>query len=427
MPPFNIAIIGAGPSGCMLARLLLQYQSQTSTPTTTSTPPLAITIFESETSPNFRAQGGTLDLHPSTGLAAIKAAGLYPDFLKYARFDGSAMRITDKNLKTYFSLSASSDGNPEIDRFQLRTLLLDALPEGEGSVTWGFKLDAVEEGGGGKGKLKLKFANGQVREGFDLVVGADGGWSRTRRYLDPLQKPVFSGISKYALTIPDSANTAPEASKLVNRGSLFAFGDGKSISGQQLGEGGIDVGLFVQFDDGEPPKEPLGKRELEDMFGDWSPELRDVIDKAEVEMKVYNLHYLPEGYRWEHRKGVTVLGDAAHLMTPFAGEGVNIAFDDAMKLSCAIIGGVEKGGEALDGNINAFEEDMFVRAAHAQHMTYGMMGDMFFTQGAPRSSMQSWLVRRVSFDIREKWWAPAVYPVLWAVFYGGYAVLRVFY
>ena len=417
MAPFNIAIIGAGPSGCMLARLLLQSQS------TASSPSLNITIFESEPAPNFRAQGGTLDLHPSTGLAALKAAGLYTEFLKYARFDGSAMRITDKSLKTYFALSASSDGNPEIDRFQLRTLLLSALPEG--IVTWGMKLDAVEQGA--KGKMKLRFANGQIREGFDLIVGADGGWSRTRRYLDPLQKPVFSGISKYALTIPDAATTALQASKVVNRGSVFAFGDGKSISGQQLGDGGIDVGLYLQFPDGVVPKEPLGKVEVERMFEDWSPVLQDMIEKAELQMKVYNLHYLPQGYRWDHMEGVTVLGDAAHLMTPFAGEGVNLAFHDAMKLSKAIVEGIERGGEELDVNIRAFEEDLFVRAGHAQRMTHGMMGDMFFTEGAPRSSMQSWLVRRVSFDMKENWWAPIVYPFVWAAFYGGYAVLRLFY
>ncbi|KAH6698129.1 hypothetical protein BKA61DRAFT_530943 [Leptodontidium sp. MPI-SDFR-AT-0119] len=416
MSTFNIAIIGAGPAGCMLTRLLLQAQT-TSPPSST---PLKITIFEAESSPNFRAQGGTLDLHPKTGLAAMKAAGLYDEFLKYARFDGSAMRICDKNLKTYFSLSASSDGNPEIDRFQLRTMLLAGLPEG--SVTWGFKLDGVEEEGG---KLQLQFGNGEVRGGFDLAVGADGGWSRTRRFVDEVQRPVFSGISKYALTIPDVVVRAPEVAKLVNRGSLFAFGDGKSVTGQQLGEGGVDVGLFVQFD--EPPREPLGKEEVEGMFADWSEGIRGMIRKAEMEVKVYNLHHLPEGYRWEHRKGVTLLGDAAHLMTPFAGEGVNFAFEDAMKLSKVILEGVKNGSEAMDQGIKAFEDDMFERAIHAQKMTNGMMGDMFFTKGAPRTSMQSWLVRRVSFDIRENWWAPVAYPFLYAVFYGGYSVLRLFY
>lgn len=49
--PFKIAIIGAGPAGCALARLLQQSDHQ-----------IDVTIFESEASPNFRSQGGTLDL-----------------------------------------------------------------------------------------------------------------------------------------------------------------------------------------------------------------------------------------------------------------------------------------------------------------------------------------------------------------------------
>ncbi|KAL2060364.1 hypothetical protein VTL71DRAFT_9759 [Oculimacula yallundae] len=416
MPPLNIAIIGAGPAGCMLARLLLEAQL------TSTALKHTITIFEAEDSPNFRAQGGTLDLHPKTGLAAIKAAGLYFKFLEHARFDGSAMRICDKNLKTWFKLSASDDGNPEIDRLQLRRMLLKALPEG--TVKWGHKVMDVFSGDRGEG-MELFFENRPPRGNFSLVIGADGGWSRTRQCVDKVQRPIFSGIAKFALTVPRDEARKPDMQKMINRGSLFAFGDGKSISGQQLGEGGIDVGLFVQFDD--IPDKALEKEEVEALFADWSPELRDLVAKAEMEMKIYNLHHLPEGYRWEHKEGLTLLGDAAHLMTPFAGEGVNLAFDDAMKLSEAIIQGAEKGHEALDANIKAFEKDMFSRAVHAQRMTQGMMADMFFTKGAPRSSMQNWLLRRVSFDMRENWWAPIAYPFLCAAFFGGYSILRLFY
>lgn len=416
MSTINIAIIGAGPAGCMLARLLLSSISPSSSN-------LKITIFESEPAPDFRAQGGTLDLHPKTGLAALKAAGLYDEFLKHARFDGSALRICDKKGKTYFKLAPSKDGNPEIDRLRLRTLLLAGLG-GEGRVTWGHKLVGVEGREGGEG-LHLRFENGVVKRDFDLVVGADGGWSKTRRYLDPLQKPKYSGISKYALHIPGTSTAAAEASKLVNRGSLFGFGDGKSITGQQLGEGNVNVGAFVQFD--TPPEKSLTKEEIAAQFEDWSDELQGLIENAELESTIYNLHHLPEGYRWSHKSGVTLLGDAAHLMTPFAGEGVNFAFEDAMKLSKGILDGVEKGSkEALDANVKVYEEDMFKRAVRAQQMTNGMMGDMFFTEGAPRTSMQSWLVRRVAYDIGERW-LPVVYPFLWAVFFGGYAVLRSFH
>jgi 2-polyprenyl-6-methoxyphenol hydroxylase-like FAD-dependent oxidoreductase len=73
----KIAIIGAGPAGCTLARLLVQEKV-----------PVDITIFEGEKSLDTRTQGGTLDLHTQSGIEALKRAGLYDEFVKRARFDG---------------------------------------------------------------------------------------------------------------------------------------------------------------------------------------------------------------------------------------------------------------------------------------------------------------------------------------------------
>jgi 2-polyprenyl-6-methoxyphenol hydroxylase-like FAD-dependent oxidoreductase len=77
MPGYKIAIVGAGPAGCTLARLLLHAKEA-----------VEITIFERETDLNERTQGGTLDLHTESGIEALKRCGLYEEFLKYARFDG---------------------------------------------------------------------------------------------------------------------------------------------------------------------------------------------------------------------------------------------------------------------------------------------------------------------------------------------------
>ena len=79
---FKIAIIGAGPGGCMLARLLHCAN-------------INVTIFEAEASVDFRSQGGTLDLRTKTGLAAMKEAGLYEEFLKHARFGGESLVLCD--------------------------------------------------------------------------------------------------------------------------------------------------------------------------------------------------------------------------------------------------------------------------------------------------------------------------------------------
>ena len=98
-PPFKIAIIGAGPAGCMLARLLHHLAN------------IECTIFEAEESLDFRSQGGTLDFN--AGLGALKAAGLYEEFLKFSRFDGSALGVCDKNAKFYIHFGATKAGNPE--------------------------------------------------------------------------------------------------------------------------------------------------------------------------------------------------------------------------------------------------------------------------------------------------------------------------
>ena len=86
----KIAIIGAGPAGCLLARLLHLAGIPT-------------TVYEGEASPNYRSQGGSLDLHTNTGLAALREAGLWDEFQKHARYDGQYMAIVDKNLKYYLA------------------------------------------------------------------------------------------------------------------------------------------------------------------------------------------------------------------------------------------------------------------------------------------------------------------------------------
>lgn len=375
----KIAIIGAGPAGCMLARLLLLGN-------------ISATVFEGEASLDVRSQGGTLDLHEQTGLAAIRAAGLDDEYLKYARYDGAAIGICDKNAKFYVRFGASSHGNPEIDRSELRSLLTRSLPEG--TVKWSHRLLKVDD------DLTLHFESGETETGFDLIVGADGAWSRTRSFLTD-EKPFFAGIAGHMLSIPDAVKSAPAVSKFINRGSIFAFSDGKSITGQQMGDGTIHSNAWVRQEK-DPRCVEVGTATKETVlknFDDWADELVDIVRAADENVKAHSLYMLPVGCRWQHRAGVTILGDAAHLMTPFAGEGVNLAFEDAMSLSSAIIGYSEDAKSSLDKRVAKFEEDMFVRAKRAQEMTDGMMRAMFFTVGAPRTSIESYAIKRLSYGI----------------------------
>lgn len=387
--PLKIAIVGAGPVGCMLARILLQKD-----------PDISVTIFEGEGSIDFRSQGGTLDLHEKSGLKAMKEAGLWDEFLQYARYDGEALQLCDKNLLAYVRFSGGkpdqkSTGRPEIDRPKLRQILYESLPEG--TVRWQHKITSVSAEG------VLRFANQPDQSGFDLIVGADGAWSKVRPLLTDV-KPFYSGISGHALRIPDAQKTQPELYKLANRGSIFNWSDGKSITAQYMGDGSLNIGIYsVRPEDW---KETCGydvhdaaatKAACRKDYADWHPKLVDFTQKAEDHVIPRDLYMLPLDHRWDHVPGVTLIGDAAHLQTPFAGEGVNLGFSDCIELAAAI--SKSTSVEDLDRNVKLFEEEMFPRMHKFMQLTYDMMTAMFMTPGAPRQSIERYVLRAVSDEL----------------------------
>ncbi|TVY83076.1 Monooxygenase asqM [Lachnellula suecica] len=380
--PFKIGIIGAGPAGCTLGRIL-------------SLIGIEFTIFEGENSPQVRSQGGSLDLRTRTGLAAVKAAGLNEEFLKLARYDGEALVVADKNMKKYLELkggtSKSSGGRPEIDRRQLRSMLLSSLPEGV--IQWGRRLKSVSE------DLTLHFEDGD-ESGFDLIVGADGAWSKTRLLITD-QLPHYTGISGTELVISDAASRYPDISAFVNRGSVFTFGDGRSMTAQQVGDGSIKVNTWSAREESwvresSPDKlDPkIVKRSLARDYDGWALELQKLLAAADEEhIGTRALYMLPVGFNWHNKPGVTVIGDAAHLMSPFAGEGANLAMADAMKLAEYIKGSTTRA--SLFENVARFELDMFERAKPSQELSDSNLKGWFFTPGAPRSVIERFVSGQV--------------------------------
>ena len=369
---------------------------------------IKVTIFEGETTPNVRSQGGTLDLHDDTGLAALKAADLYDDFLKLARFDGDGLAVCDKNLLCYLNLKATkedswfSQGKPEIDRAVLRQLLYDCLSED--TIRWGCKLLSVDPS-----DLSLKFEHG-VERGFDLVVGAEGAWSKTRLVLTP-EKPYFSGVGGHNLIISDAAKRFPDLDKLVNRGSIFSFSDGSVIMGQQMGDKSIYVSVWgvrtenwMQEADYDVHDGAAVKEELAKVYKDWDPKVVKLMAAAdEDKVTSRSLFMLPVGFRWNNKPGVTLLGDAAHLMTPFVGEGVNTAMRDAVELATSIESAIKDGGGKmyLDRRIRKYEEEMFERVKIVTSKTEDMMNLMLFTPGAPRTVMERWCIRALKDELNS--------------------------
>ncbi|KAI2634126.1 FAD/NAD(P)-binding domain-containing protein [Hypomontagnella submonticulosa] len=370
----KIAIIGAGPAGCMLGRIL-------------SLSNVPFTIYESDASPNYRSQGGSLDLHHGTGLTAMKEAQLWDEFLKHARFDGDYLMMADTNLKPILSMGPSGKlgERPEIDRAELRRILTESLPKG--CIKWGHRLQRVEEGN------TLVFEH-TTESDFDLVVGCEGAWSKVRSYISPTLKPHYTGIGYHLLAIPDAENTVPDLYKVVNRGSVFVSSNGQRLSIQQMGDGSLNVGWgalrpenWTQTCGYNPHNIEQVRKAILSEIEDWNPLLRGAIEKTGGDRcDAKNLYMLPVPTNWEHRRGATIIGDAAHLMTPFAGEGVNVAFDDARKLAAAIIRAVQAGGgvDELDKEVKAFEDEMFPRMEVYQRHTDEVTQLWFWSEGNMR-------------------------------------------
>ena len=377
----KIAIIGAGPSGLTLANLLQQYN-------------ILFTVYEFETVANERNQGGTLDLHAESGQLAVREAGLYNEFKKYARPEGDALKVVNPAGTVLWDenrgdapLTFETAGRPEIDRIDLRNILLNSLKPDV--VHWGKKLLHVEQGQSDN-EYNLHFADG-IEKGFDLVVGADGAWSKVRPFLTNV-KPFYSGVSFIEMWALDVEERYPWLSAFVGAGSCFTFDEGRVLLSQRNGNGSIRVYAGLRQDETwakdcgiDWTKPEIARKELVDRYySDYPDDLKRVVLESKDELIPRTLYMLPIGTRWNPHPGVTLMGDAAHLMTPFAGVGVNVAMLDALELTRAIIAHKDEreGTFDLAAAIQDYESSMFERAKHNTQDTWNRMQQCFSSGGS---------------------------------------------
>jgi 2-polyprenyl-6-methoxyphenol hydroxylase-like FAD-dependent oxidoreductase len=364
----RIAIVGAGPGGLTLARILSIHG-------------IHATIFEREELPTVRPQGGSLDMHAESGQLAIQAAGLTSEFSRIARYEDQESRIYDKHGELMFiDTEVNGQDRPEVDRGQLRQMLLDSLPPG--AVCWNRQLNTVQpaqdEG------LELIFQSGE-RAQFDLVIGADGAWSRVRPFVSEA-RPAYSGVIFVELGIADADANHPQLARLVGRGLMFALGDSKAIIGHR--NANAHLGIYAAM---RVPENWVGDSGLDwssngsvaaslmTCFSDWSPDLLQLIAVSAASgerIAPRPIYALRVGHRWQHRPGVTLLGDAAHVMSPFGGDGANLAMQDAAELAL----GLSTAGDWKRA-VREFEAAMWTRATAAAAEAAEAINDVFSEDG----------------------------------------------
>jgi 2-polyprenyl-6-methoxyphenol hydroxylase-like FAD-dependent oxidoreductase len=352
----KIAIVGGGPGGLTLARLLQQKGAD-------------IRVYERDVNKDARVQGATLDLHEKSGLLALQKAGLMDAFITNHRPGADRVRIVDAQATILLDDHTDEDkeaDRPEIDRGPLREILLDSLqPE---TVVWNSHLISMEPIASG---WLLHFQNGASVQA-DLVVAADGANSKLRPFVTPLN-PFYSGVTIVEGTVYDSAINAPAIHELLKGGKIFAISDEKTIIVSSKGDGslvfytGCKTGEdWARSSDIDFTDKAQVRTWFEQTFGTWNPIWLELIDGATVPFTPRPQYCMPLDQQWDSLTNLTLLGDAAHLMPPYAGEGVNMAMLDALELSLCL---TSQEFSDTQTAIAAYEKQMLVRFAEIGSVT----------------------------------------------------------
>lgn len=353
----KIAIVGGGPGGLTLAKLL-QLKGAT------------VKVYERDLNKNARVQGSPLDLHDDSGLAAIIKANLLAEFKNNFLPKADRKKIMNENAEVFFSDHETkveeNFGNPhfrpEIDRGALRKILLESLHSG--TVVWDSHFISMDKQNNGW-LLHFKNRNSVYA---DIVIAADGENSKIRPYITDI-KALYSGIIMLEGTIYNAENTAPQISALLNGGKIMAFGNTKNILMGQKGNG--EIGFYASFKANENWAENSGlnfndKAQLLEWFkttySEWSDIWNELFKNTATPFIPRPIYCMPLDQTWEPLPNLTMLGDTAHVMPPFAGEGVNMAMLDALELSECL---TSDKYDTLQEAISFYEINMRKRAAIA--------------------------------------------------------------
>lgn len=407
----RIGIVGAGPGGLMLGCLLRKQG-------------LPFTLFELRPQPaeaDFEKPAGSLDLHEGSGLAAIRELNLFDKFSSLTGDCSQALKIADKKGSVLFAETDDDDSSlgrqerPEIARNKLNQLLLSQLPPS--AIRWQHKLMSADHTGGAR-EVKLDFGRNGVQT-FDLIIGADGAWSKVRPLLTK-SKPEYAGQQSITASIRKVSSRYPHLADLVGTGTFMALGEKHGIVVQRAANNTARLYTLIKTEDEKfatthglyNKTAAEAKSVILDAEGaplkNFGSVLKELItaacdDEAAAEpdatVDIRPMYPLcttsePEGPRWEHLPGVTLLGDAAHLVPP-NGEGVNMALQDALELSKALVEGHRIASrdnisihEALSPLIEEYESSMFERAKEVAQDTRQLLQTMYGSDNGAEEMMR---------------------------------------
>ncbi len=289
----------------------------------------------------------------ANAMKALRKLGLYDEVREAGRALRPKGELRSPSGEVFYEMPAaameqrSGDVTVAVHRAVLHKMLLGAL-DGD-AVRLGAGFTGFEQDGGG---IVARFAGGREERG-ELLIGADGLHSTLRVQLLRDGAPRYAGYTAWRGVAKLEDDPVPDVA------AFESWGRGQRFGMVKLGRGLVYWYATKNAPEGEEETPARRKAELLARFGGWHEPVPTVIGATE-EPKIlrHDTYYREPAERWGEAR-VTLLGDAAHPMTPDLGQGACQAIEDAVVLARCL----EEEGDA-EAAIKLYEPRRAERTAH---------------------------------------------------------------